>query len=46
MIEWWSSEGDWDTFFADRLMPAFEKAGGIPLPQTTRFEVHASYVAS
>ena len=46
VIEWWSSEGEWDAFFADRLMPAFEKVGGIPQPQTTRFEVHASYVAS
>jgi hypothetical protein len=46
VIEWWSSEGEWDTFFADRLQPAFEKVGGIPQPQTTRFEVHNSYVAS
>jgi hypothetical protein len=46
VVEWWNSEGDWDTFFADRLKPAFEKVGDIPQPKTTRFEVHASYVAS
>jgi hypothetical protein len=46
VIEWWNSEGDWDRFFADRLRPAFEKVGGIPQPEVTRFEVHSSYVAS
>ena len=46
VIEWWSSEGAWDKFFAERLAPAFEKVGGIPQPQVTRFEVHASYPAS
>ena len=46
VIEWWQSEADWDKFFAERLMPAFEKVGDIPQPQVTRFEVHASYVTS
>ncbi len=46
VIEWWDSEAAWDTFFADRLRPAFEKVGDIPQPQVTRFEVHASYVTS
>jgi len=46
VIEWWSSEGEWDKFFAERLRPAFEKVGGIPQPQVTRFDVHASYVPS
>jgi len=46
VIEWWEAESDWDNFFADRLRPAFETVGGIPQPQTTRFEVHASYVSS
>ena len=45
VVEWWSSEGDWDKFFAERLQPAFEKVGGIPQPQLTRFDVHASYTA-
>jgi hypothetical protein len=46
VIEWWDSEAAWDTFFAERLRPAFEKVGDIPQPQVTRFEVHASYVSS
>jgi hypothetical protein len=46
VVEWWSSEADWDAFFANRLAPAFEKVGDIPQPQVTRFEVHRSYVAS
>ena len=46
VIEWWSSEADWDTFFSERLAPAFGKVGDIPQPQVTRFEVHSSYVAS
>jgi hypothetical protein len=46
VIEWWDSEAAWDTFFAERLRPAFEKVGDIPQPQVTRFDVHASYVAS
>ena len=46
VIEWWSSEGAWDTFFAERLMPAFEKVGGLPPPEVTRFAVHASYILS
>ena len=46
VVEWWNSEAEWDTFFADRLRPAFEKVGDIPQPTMTRFDVHASYVAS
>jgi hypothetical protein len=46
VIEWWDSEAAWDTFFADRLMPAFQNVGDIPQPEMTRFEVHASYPAS
>jgi hypothetical protein len=46
VIEWWTSAGDWDRFFAERLRPAFEKVGDIPQPQVTRFDVHSSYVAT
>jgi hypothetical protein len=46
VVEWWESEAAWDTFFADRLRPAFEKVGDIPPPQFSRFEVHASYPTS
>jgi hypothetical protein len=45
VIEWWSSEGEWDKFFAERLRPAFEKVGDIPDPEVTRFELHARYPA-
>jgi heme-degrading monooxygenase HmoA len=44
VIEWWESEDDWNDFFATKLMPAFEKVGGIPQPEVTRFEVHASHI--
>jgi hypothetical protein len=46
VIEWWSSEAEWDKFFAERLQSAFEKVSGLPQPEVTRFEVHASYVGS
>ncbi len=46
VIEWWTAEADWDRFFAERLRPAFEKVGGIPQPEVTRFDVHWSFVAS
>jgi hypothetical protein len=43
VVEWWSSEADWDSFFSSRLQPAFMKVGDIPEPQVTRFAVHNSY---
>lgn len=43
VAEWWDSEADWDAFFSSRLQPAFEKVGGIPQPQVTRFPVQSSY---
>jgi hypothetical protein len=46
VVEWWTAEGDWDRFFSERLMPAFEKVGGMPQPQVTRFDVHSTYFAS
>ena len=45
VIDQWQSAADWDTFFAQRLMPAFEKVGDIPQPDVTRFDVHRSYIA-
>ena len=36
VVEWWKAESDWDKFFSERLMPAFEKVGDIPQPQVTR----------
>jgi len=45
VIEWWQSASDWDTFFSQRLRPAFEKVGDIPPPDVTTFEVHNSYTA-
>jgi hypothetical protein len=43
VIEWWTSEGDWDTFFSSALQPAFGKVGGIPQPDVPRFTVHKSF---
>ncbi len=43
VIEWWDSEGDWDTFFSSRLQPAFGKVGDMPQPEVTRFTVHRSF---
>jgi hypothetical protein len=43
VIEWWNSEADWDSFLETRLQPAFQKVGGIPQPQVTRFEVHSHH---
>jgi hypothetical protein len=43
VIEWWDSEGAWDTFFSSALQPAFGKVGGIPQPEVTRFTVHKSF---
>jgi len=46
VIEWWTSKDAWDKFFAERLMPAFQKVGDVPQPQVTTFDVHASYPVS
>ena len=46
VVEWWKAESDWDKFFSERLMPAFEKVGDIPQPVVTRFDVHSTYTAS
>ncbi len=46
VVEWWKAESDWDKFFSERLMPAFEKVGDIPQPEITRFDVHSTYTAS
>jgi len=46
VIDLWDSATAWDTFFADRLMPAFQKVGDVPQPQITRFEVHTEYQRS
>lgn len=46
VIEWWASEDDWNTFFSQRLMAAFEKVGDIPPPNVTQFAVHMSFIAS
>ncbi len=43
VIEWWDSEESWNTFFSSALQPAFEKVGGIPQPDVTRFTVHQSF---
>jgi hypothetical protein len=43
VIDVWDSEAAWDTFFADRLTPAFQEVGNIPQPNVTRFEVHSTY---
>ena len=45
VVEWWKDKSDWDKFFSERLMPAFEKVGGIPQPEVTSFDVHWSYTA-
>jgi hypothetical protein len=45
VVEWWESEKAWDDFFVTKLQPAFEKVGGIPEPQVTRFDVHNSYTS-
>ena len=44
VIDVWESEAAWDTFFADRLMPAFQEVGDVPQPAVTRFEVHSTYL--
>ena len=46
VIESWESEDAWNEFFASTLQPAFEKVGGIPQPNVTRFEVANSYKRS
>ena len=43
VIETWDSEDAWNEFFESSLQPAFEKVGGIPQPNVTRFEVHATH---
>ena len=46
VMESWESEDVWSKFFESTLQPAFQKVGGIPQPNVTRFEVRNSYYAS
>jgi hypothetical protein len=46
VIEWWDSKNDWDRFFSERLQPAFEKVGDVPVPQMRTFDVHRAYPTS
>ena len=46
VIEWWNSEADWNTFFSQRLVAAFEKVGDLPQPDVKQFDIHASFIAS
>ena len=43
VVDVWQSQDKFDAYFAGRLKPAFDRAGGMPQPQVTRFEVHNSY---
>ena len=43
VVDVWRSQADFDRFFASRLKPAFDKIGGMPEPQVTKFEVHNSH---
>ncbi|HEY3671166.1 MAG TPA: hypothetical protein VGN51_09530 [Acidimicrobiia bacterium] len=45
VVDQWQSAAAWDTFFSERLMPAFQKVGDMPQPDVTRFDVHWSYFA-
>ncbi len=40
VVELWDSREVWGAFFEGKLMPAFQKVGGIPQPDVTQFEVH------
>lgn len=43
VIEWWTTEDDWNAFFSSALQPAFGKVGGLPQPEVTSFSVHKSF---
>jgi hypothetical protein len=43
VVDVWQSQGHFDKFFASRLKPAFDKVGGMPMPQITPVEVHNTY---
>jgi hypothetical protein len=45
VVEVWESQRDFDTYADSRLKPAFEAAGGLPMPGVTTFDVHNSYNA-
>jgi hypothetical protein len=43
VLDVWDSQADFDSFLQGRLMPAFQKVGGIPEPRVTPIAVHNSY---
>ena len=43
VLDVWESQAHFDKFFAGRLKPAFDKVGGMPMPQVTPFQVHNKY---
>ena len=40
VVDVWESQKQFDTFLASRLLPAFERAGGLPDAEVTTFQVH------
>ncbi len=43
VVDVWSSQAQFDRFLSKRLKPAFDRAGGMPEPQLTTFQIHNKY---
>jgi len=43
VVDVWDSQADFESFLQGRLMPAFQKVGGIPEPKVTPLAVHNTY---
>ena len=43
VVDVWSSRAQYDKFLSKRLKPAFDRAGGMPEPQVTTFQIHNKY---
>jgi hypothetical protein len=43
VVDVWSSQAQFDRFMSKRLKPAFDRAGGMPEPHVTTFQIHNKY---
>src|SRR5208283_4220448 len=43
VVDVWSSQAQFDRFLSKTLKPAFDRAGGMPEPHVTTFQIHNKY---
>jgi hypothetical protein len=46
VVDVWSSQAQFDRFLSKRLKPAFDRAGGMPEPHVTIFQIYPDSLKS